>query len=115
MRSSIQEYCKKINRELTFVSICSLFGSLLVMVLLLFIINRQERSNFQEVIYKEGVYENTTEEKNKGKPFGSKSGKTYTFKWCQGSSRISLKNKIYFSSPLEAESTGRTLSRLCQK
>lgn len=115
MRSSIQEYCKKINRGLTFTGILSLFVTLLVVIFLVVIISFEQERNIQEVIYKEGVAENVQEEKNEGKPFGSRYGKTYTFKWCQGSSRISVKNKIYFSDVSEATASGYTLSKLCQK
>jgi hypothetical protein len=115
MRSSIQEYCKKINRGLTFTDILSLFVTLLVVVILVVVISMERDKNLKEVVYKESEVSVLSQENNDGKPFGSVSGKTYTFSWCQGSSRISLKNKIYFSSTGEAESSGRTLSKLCRK
>ena len=49
------------------------------------------------------------------RPFASVNGKTYTFSWCGGSSNISTKNKIYFTSEVEAQKSGRTLSKLCSK
>jgi hypothetical protein len=75
-----------------------------------------------EVVYRES----TTEEKSQsnqgvgreidtGKPFGSRKGKTYTFSWCSGSGNIKPENKIYFSSQADAESKGRTLSKLCKR
>ena len=118
MGLSIQEYCKKINRELTFVDIGSIFLTLIFLALLVIVINTKRGATISPVIYKEADRVDSQElsqNGDTGKPFASKSGKTYTFEWCQGSSRISSKNKIYFSSLAEAEASGRTLSKLCKK
>jgi hypothetical protein len=121
MWHSIQEYCKKINRELTFIDIASVFVTLITLVLLSVIIKGNIESSPSQVVYKRG--ENNGALTTTGgdvtnqseKPFASKNGKTYTFSWCQGNTRINAKNKIYFSSEDEAKRSGRYLSKLCQK
>jgi hypothetical protein len=81
-----------------------------------------QRENSQGILYHEGLYEdvqskdqNIPNGSNDIRPFGSAKGKTYTFSWCQGSTRISSKNKIYFGSEEEAKGVGRRLSKLCKK
>ena len=49
------------------------------------------------------------------RPFASKNGKTYTYSWCQNSSVILAKNRIYFKNEQAAQASGRTLSKLCQR
>lgn len=49
------------------------------------------------------------------KPFASIHGQTYTFSWCQSSSRIVEKNRIYFTDEEEAKQKGYRLSKLCSK
>ena len=78
----------------------------------------KQEHGLQEVVYTHVSYEQTPGEAEEGKqnmPFGSRYGKTYKYVWCQGSSRISQKKKIYFSSVEDAEISGRTLSKLCKK
>lgn len=117
MASSIQEYCKKINRAVTFVDIVGLLCITIAFIVLFFIIRDKQKEVIQEVFYAEGVNVSITKEGNTNlnKPFGSKSGKTYTFSWCQASGRILAKNKIYFADEEEARTSGRTLSKLCQR
>ncbi len=119
---SIQEYLKKINSRLTFVDILSLFTTLMFILTLLFYIQYQEYKNRKDVIYHVAVGDvigvsdgNTTHGVTDARPFGSMKGKTYTFSWCQGSSRISSKNKIYFANEEEAKGRGRALSKMCKK
>lgn len=118
MESSIQEYCKKINRQITFVDIGSVFITFIFLSILAFYIHTKKMEAQKEVIYSQASGESEELEvahKNDIRPFGSKSGKTYTFSWCQGSTRILEKNKIYFTSGGQAEASGRTLSKLCKK
>ncbi len=44
----------------------------------------------------------------------SKSGSRYYFVWCSGATRISEKNKVYFSSKEDAEKKGYTLASGCK-
>lgn len=117
--SSIQDYCKKINRRITVIQIVSLSVTLLVLIGLLLFLKVERKRTIAEVVYTEsetGQNEETNALPSQNpRPFGSKNGKTYTFSWCQGSTRISPKNKIYFSSAVVAQQQGRTLSKLCKK
>lgn len=117
MASSIQEYCKKINRAVTFVDIIGLLCIAIAFVVLAIVIDYTKKVDPQEVVYIEraGMSGIQEEDVKPNKPFGSRSGKTYTFSWCQGSSRILAKNKIYFTNEEEAQASGRTLSKLCQR
>ena len=118
MGHSIQEYCKKINRQLTFIDIGSLLLTLSVTVGLVAYISNEQKRKKVEVVYHEVKTESSKvsgEKDVSSKPFGSKKGKTYTFTWCQGANKILPVNKIYFASPEEAERSGRTLSKLCKK
>jgi hypothetical protein len=115
MGSSIQEYCKKINRELTFVDVASLSLTFLFILFLVIFVTIQQKENVSQVVYKEGEIGSLVPKPDAGRPFGSRYGKTYTFSWCQGANRILDKNKVYFSSKESAEASGRTLSKLCQK
>ena len=122
MGLSIQDYLKKINSWLTFPDIVSLFITFTFFAVCVGYIFHMRQENTHSVIYKESSLESdlSTRTKNQPhvndiRPFGSSKGKTYTFSWCQGSARISAKNKIYFVSATEAETSGRTLSKLCRK
>lgn len=111
--SSIQDYSKKINRSLTRAHLLSIFSITLVLVALTGYVYVKEREKRVPVLYRDAEVEERGEVETR--PFGSIKGKTYTFSWCQGSSRISQKNKVYFASKEQAEKEGRTLSKLCQK
>lgn len=113
--SSIQDYCKKINSRLTFTDICSLFLTLVALISLVLFLSYKERLQYKDIVYKEGEMEVVQETIKSNQPFGSKKGKTYTFSWCQGSSRILPSNVVYFSSEKDAVDSGRTLSKLCKK
>jgi len=43
----------------------------------------------------------------------SKNGTKYYFSWCSGISRISVANKVTFSSAKEAEKAGYTIAANC--
>ena len=113
--SSIQEYCKKINSRLTYFDIISISLIVSGIIFLSLYFQYSERKKYTDVIYQEGKNLGLDVQKDRGLPFGSKTGKTYTFFWCQGSSRIKETNKIIFSNEEEASKAGRTLSKLCQK
>lgn len=117
MGSSIQDYLKKINSRLSFFDCISF---LVVTIFLgsfsLFLYKEKEKDSIP-LIYITNNKEDFSESRDitYSRPFGSISGLTYTFSWCQGAGRISLKNKIYFSTKEEAEAKGRKLSKLCKK
>ena len=122
MGLSIQDYLKKINSWLTSTDIVSLFMTCVTIVVFTGYIFHTQREDSQSVIYRENSQNNISQEDQSSvidssdiRPFGSAKGKTYTFSWCQGSTRISNKNKIYFGSEDEAKGAGRTLSKLCKR
>jgi hypothetical protein len=115
MKHSIQEYCKKINRELSIYDIGSLLAVTLGILGLYTYLAVEKSRTRVDVVYQEGVESGVVEKNDTSLPFGSKNGKTYTFTWCQGSSRILEKNKIIFGSEDEAQKSGRTMSKLCKK
>ena len=115
MNNSIQEYGKKINRGLSIFDIGSLMAVMLGILFLNIYVDTASTSVSDGVTYQEGNSVAPSNEQEKGLPFGSKNGKTYTFSWCQGSSRILEKNKIIFATEDEAQRSGRTMSKLCQK
>ncbi len=111
MLHSIQDYVKKINRSLTTYDCVSILVILAVFIGFIWFIIKKEESLRQEVVYTKSKV--SLDEEEKGLPFASKSGKTYTFSWCGGASTIKPSNKIYFKSEDDAKNTGRTLSKLC--
>lgn len=122
MGFSIQDYLKKINSRLSFVDILSLFVTTLMLLLLLGYLGYKDRENKIGVQYILGTGDayalndiDTGSKMTDSRAFGSIKGKTYTFSWCQGATRISPKNKIYFASEEEAKGRGRTLSKMCKK
>lgn len=116
MGSSIQEYLKKINSELSIYSCASIFVTTLCMLLLV-LLGSNTKASASELSYtsNQSSYSVTSGQSVESSPFASKKGKTYTFSWCQGSTRISVKNKIYFKDESTAQASGRTLSKLCKK
>lgn len=117
MGHSIQEIGKYINSRLSFYDCLSIFSTAAICLVFAFFIHYKQNSAVVPVLYRESSESNPTVKgvNSTGLPFGSKNGKTYTFSWCQGASQIKLANKIYFKTTVEAERTGRTLSKLCQK
>lgn len=113
--SSIQDYCKKINSRITYFDIVSIAVVLLGIAFLVTYFHNEEQKNYKDIIYQEGAQQVSGLSEDNKLPFGSKSGTTYTFSWCQGSARIKEKNKIFFSSEEAAQREGRTLSKLCKK
>jgi hypothetical protein len=115
MNNSIQEYSKKINRGLSIFDIGSLMAVTLGILFLNVYVDAKSTKALTGAVYQEGDLTIESKEQDKGLPFGSKNGKTYTFSWCQGSSRILEKNKIIFATEDEALRSGRTMSKLCQR
>lgn len=114
MRHSIQEIAKKINSRLTIYDNMSLgVAALLLTVLAIWMTISVEKANVP-ISYMEAegsVLGDSTDHR----PFASMHGPTYTFSWCQGADVILQKNRIYFKDAEEAEKSGRTLSKLCQR
>lgn len=116
MGSSIQDYAKKINSRLTLLDCLSLFVTTLFIALFaLFLFKQQESKSIPVSYLQYSGKEPTDSPEEDSRPFGSINGKTYTFSWCQNSSRTLVKNRVYFATELAAEQKGRTLSKLCQK
>ena len=112
MGHSIQELLKIINSGVIFLDVISLAVTTLIIVVCSWYIVRTISKNNLPSIYVSGTQQGIVVE-NDIKPFGSRSGSTYTFSWCQGAGAILSKNKIYFASEDEAKNLGRTLSKLC--
>ncbi len=119
MGFSIQDYLKKINSWLSFTDIASLCMTLTVLILFLWYLSEAAAKNRVPVVYQVGNAQLTQREgvfgDSETMAFGSKNGKTYTYSWCGGSGNIKPTNKIFFTSPTDAEAKGRTLSKLCKK
>jgi uncharacterized protein YpmB len=110
---SIQDIVKNINRRLSFYDILAL----LILAALLLILTFTIKVGVQPttVSYEEGLDESSSSSDIAPLSiFASVSGKTYTYSWCQGASRIKEENKIFFRTEDEAKRTGRTLSKLCK-
>lgn len=115
MGSSIQDYAKKINSRLSFWDILSVsITTLALAIFAIFLYVKKENENIP-VSYISNSENNGIIDKTDSRPFASVNGKTYTFSWCGGSNNISEKNKIYFENEGLAKSSGRVLSKLCQK
>lgn len=113
MGFSIQENLKKINSRLSVFDCISVVFTVLLLVFLAFQLHIREESFKQSPVYRISATQNKKEEASL--PFGSKNGTTFTYSWCQGSGQIKEENKVYFKSAEQAERSGRTLSKLCQK
>ncbi len=112
MGNSIQEYLKKINSKLSFYDCASLVITATTFIgfaIFIWIMTEKEKL---PVVYVEAKGK---QEQNDIRPFGSKSGETYTFSWCQGAGTIKPSNMVYFANEEEAERQGRILSKLCLK
>jgi hypothetical protein len=116
MGSSIQDYVKKINSSLTLLDCVSLLVTSIFLTSFLCFLYIQQREVSIPVSYESRkLEEGVSFSQGETRPFASILGKTYTFSWCMGSNRISLKNVVYFSSEEEALHSGRMLSKLCKK
>lgn len=114
MWTSIQENLKKINSYISWGDCLSLLTTTVFLATLISFLYIKKSDSYIPVKYIESGG-NTSHIDGEPRPFASIGGKTYTFSWCQGSSVISEKNKIYFKSEEDAKNSGRELSKLCQK
>lgn len=112
---SIQEYLKKINSRLSYLDCVSIGITMIILATFVIYIKNTEKNMKKPLLYIENKDIANQERASKTGIFGSVYGKTYTFSWCQGASRILEKNKIYFTSQEEAARSGRSLSKLCSK
>jgi hypothetical protein len=115
IKHSIQEYCKKINSRITIIDIASIAISALGLFLLYFYLLFHQKYTDKPIIYEEYTGTYSAPLTSKALPFASVSGKTYTFSWCSGASRISDKHKIFFPNEESAKASGRYISKSCQK
>lgn len=111
--SSIQEYCKKINSAISKYDIYGLTFVVAVLLVLYVYILTHEVNKKKEVTFSHLEASSSLENTTRNAPFGSKNGKTFTYAWCKGSTRIKEANKVYFGSKEQAEKSGRSLSKLC--
>lgn len=119
MGNSIQDYLKKINSRITLLNCLSILITLLLLMVFsgyLYIKKENDSPSVTYTTYNGGKISIKNDNNSQNYlPFASVNGKTYTFIWCSGSSIISENNKIYFNTEDEAQRSGRTLSKLCQK
>lgn len=115
MGCSIQDYLKKINSRLSIWDISSMFLTTLVLAIFTIFLYIIKTKSDIPVSYISNSENNTNTTEKDSRPFASINGKTYTFSWCGGSNRIADKNKIYFENEDLAKTSGRTLSKLCQR
>lgn len=113
--SIIQDFAKRINSGITVFHILSLLVTCISIFGISLYIQRQKSHHNTRLIYTEGKYAENDTAVDQGRLFASKNGKTYTYAWCSGASRILDKNKIYFTSEEAAKKTGRTLSKNCNR
>lgn len=113
MAFSIQQHVAKINSRISGMDAVSLaISALIVLIFALFLVSRQE-GQVRGAAYYEN--EDETIEGEDLRPFASRNGPTYTYAWCQGADQIKKENIVYFANAEEAERSGRTLSKLCQR
>lgn len=115
MWHSIQENLKLINSKLSLFDCLSAGTTALFVLAFSFYLHARLLGQKKPVLYQQSGTRSTQILENDSHPFGSKSGRTYTFSWCSGSAQIKPANKIYFKDEAQAQSSGRTLSKLCQK
>lgn len=113
--SIIQDFAKRINSSITVFHILSLLVTCLSIFGLSLYIQGQKSHQGTPFTYTEGKYRDNDSTVSQGQLFASKNGKTYTYAWCSGASRILDKNKIFFANEQDAEKTGRTLSKNCNR
>jgi hypothetical protein len=112
VRYSIQEYLKKINSSISLGDCLSLLTTTVILLGAAYYFYYMSKISQSPVIYDSPFVQAVA--KIDERPFASKLGKTYTFDWCQSASTILEKNKLYFKDEIEAQSSGRTLSKLCK-
>jgi hypothetical protein len=117
MGFSIQDYAKKINSRVSLLDCVSISVTTVFLLIFLGFLSIQQKNESIPVSYEVGKenFSSLVSATEDPRPFASRLGKTYTFSWCGGANRITIKNKIYFSDEDEAIQSGRTLSKLCQK
>ena len=117
MGYSIQEHLKKINSNLTLTDCLSLLVTTIILSAFVGYLYIEKSKTNIPVSYVKDTNQKVEVKiiNNNTRPFASINGKTYTFSWCQGANVITDKNKIYFRTENEAQDSGRTLSKLCQK
>jgi hypothetical protein len=115
MLHSIQDYLKKINSWLSLTDIISLLITASLLVTFALYLHKKSRGTTLPATYIVAEAKDEIATVSDTRPFASKHGKTYTFSWCQGSSRIKEANKVFFINETEALQSGRTLSKLCKK
>ena len=115
MGFSIQDYIKKINRAITGEILISLMVTTVFLVIVASYVYFCTSKNDEPLSYTSFTIEEVMPKKETSLPFGSVTGKTYTFSWCQGALKIASKNKVYFKNEVEAKASGRTLSKLCSR
>lgn len=112
MRHSIQEIIKKINSRLSAYDTASIaVASFFLIMLALYVVEKNDSARKGIAYQEEEVYP----EEQEGRPFASRNGPTYTYSWCSGADKIKPGNKVFFRDAEEAEKSGRTLSKLCQR
>jgi hypothetical protein len=114
MGNSIQDYLKKINSRLSVFDAVSVVVTAVFLVILSVYLSWLFMLRQKPVTYTKGAAEERGSVGD-SRPFGSRYGITYTYSWCQGNDRIKPENKVFFATIEEAESSGRTLSKLCAK
>lgn len=116
MGNSIQENLKKINSSLSRTDCLALLILAIFLGVFTVYTKIEEENRTKPVVYIKNTGEvlgATTEESTR--PFASKNGTTYTFSWCSGSGNIKDANRIYYANELQAQASGKRLSKLCQK
>lgn len=110
----IQDFVKRINSTISLSHIFSLLVTFIVLLGFFVYIHQKKDSLASLLTYTEGEESVNKDTGDLSQLFASKNGKTYTYSWCSGASRILDKNKIYFATEEDAKRTGRTLSKNCK-
>jgi len=113
---SITHISQKYKRILPFILIIS--SSLFYICSIFFIgyiegLNTNKKDNIKVLVKNEERQIKYNHNKKRGEVVASKSGKKYYFPWCSGINRIKDENKVYFSTELDAQNKGLTLSSSC--
>lgn len=115
MWHSIQENLKLINSRLSVFDIVSLGITSLFFLIFALYLHLKLLEEKKAVLYLQKGVSASSDIMSDSRPFGSKSGTTYTFSWCSNSGQIKPANKVYFKDESQAKDSGRTLSKLCKK